>query len=48
LVPPKLIEVKPSNNSEIEQSVASESEYATLPLYPGEEALDEPAPLVTA
>ena len=23
-------------------------EYATLPLYPGEEALDEPAPLVTA
>jgi hypothetical protein len=29
-------------------SVALPADDATLPLYPGEEALDEPAPLVTA
>ena len=33
---------------EVLSVVLPADEYATLPLYPGEEALDEPAPLVTA
>ena len=31
---------------EVLSVVLPADEYATLPLYPGEEALDEPAPLV--
>ena len=33
---------------EVLSVVLPADEYATLPLYPSEEALDEPAPLVTA
>ena len=33
---------------EVLSVVLPADEYATLPLYPGEAALDEPAPLVTA
>src|ERR1700733_11164267 len=33
---------------EVLSVVLPADEYATMPLYPGEEALDEPAPLVTA
>ena len=33
---------------EVLSVVLPADEYATLPLYLGEEALDEPAPLVTA
>jgi hypothetical protein len=33
---------------EVLSGVLPADEYATLPLYPSEEALDEPAPLVTA
>jgi hypothetical protein len=33
---------------EVLSVVLPADEYATLPLYPGEEAFDEPAPLVTA